>query len=108
MSEQQWYMTRRGHQIGPVPQSEIEAMIRNGGADGDTYVFTPGMPEWSRLKYVNAFQPLLAGGGAGPIPAPPGKTAHEIAPDRRAAAGRGIRARQPGHREPRRRAVSRW
>lgn len=78
MSEQQWYMTRRGHQIGPVPQSEIEAMMRNGGADGDTYVFTAGMTEWLRLKEVGAFRPLLAGDGAGPIPAPPGRTAHEI------------------------------
>ena len=78
MSEQQWYMTRRGHQIGPVPQSEIEAMMRAGGADGDTYVFTAGMTEWLRLKEVGAFQPLLAGVGSGPIPAPPGKTAHEI------------------------------
>ncbi|MYN65113.1 MAG: DUF4339 domain-containing protein [Acidobacteria bacterium] len=72
MSEQQWYMTRRGHQIGPVPQSEIEAMMRNGGADGDTYVFTAGMTEWLRLKEVGAFRPLLAGDGSGPIPAPPG------------------------------------
>lgn len=68
-------MTRRGHQIGPVPQSEIEAMMRNGGADGDTYVFTAGMTEWLRLKEVDAFRPLLAGDGSGPIPAPPGKTA---------------------------------
>ena len=78
MSEQQWYMTRRGHQIGPVPQSEIEAMMRSGSADGDTYVFTAGMTEWMRLKEVNAFRPLLAGDGAGPIPTPPGRTAHEI------------------------------
>ena len=98
MSEQQWYMTRRGHQIGPVPQSEIEAMMRNGGADGDTYVFTAGMTEWLRLKEVGAFRPLLAGDGSGPIPAPPGRTAQEIAPDLRAAARRGIRARQPGDR----------
>lgn len=97
MSEQQWYMTRRGHQIGPVPQSEIEAMMRNGGADGDTYVFTAGMTEWLRLKEVGAFRPLLAGDGSGPIPAPPDRTAHGIAPDLRAAR-RGIRARQPGDR----------
>ena len=98
MSEQQWYMTRRGHQIGPVPQSEIEAMTRNGGADGDTYVFTAGMTEWLRLKEVGAFRPLLAADGSGPIPAPPGRTAHEIAPDLRAAARRGSRARHPGAR----------
>ena len=78
MSEQQWYMTRRGHQIGPVPQSEIEAMMRSGSADGDTYVFTAGMTEWMRLKEVGAFQPLLAADGPGPIPTPPGRTAHEI------------------------------
>ena len=78
MSEQQWYMTRRGHQIGPVPQSEIEAMMRSGSADGDTYVFTAGMTEWMRLREVNSFQPLLASDGPGPIPTPPGRTAHEI------------------------------
>ena len=78
MSEQQWYMTRRGHQIGPVPQSEIEAMMRAGSADGDTYVFTAGMTEWTRLKEVNAFQALLADDGTVLIPTPPGRTAHEI------------------------------
>ena len=78
MSEQQWYMTRRGHQIGPVPQSEIEAMMRAGSVDGDTYVFTAGMTEWTRLKEVDAFQPLLADDGTVLIPTPPGRTAHEI------------------------------
>ena len=78
MSEQQWYVARGGHQIGPVPESEIESLIRSGSADDGTYVFTAGMTEWRRLGDVPAFQRILAGDTGGPIPLPPGRTAHEI------------------------------
>ena len=78
MSEQQWYLAHGGHQIGPVDEAEIESMIRSGSADGETYVFTAGLTEWMRLKDVSKFQPVLAGTRSGPIPAPPGRTSHEI------------------------------
>ena len=79
MSEQQWYLARGGHQIGPVPESEIESMIRSGSADGETYVFTAGMTDWQPLKQVAIFQTQLQGNAnAAPIPAPPGRASHEI------------------------------
>lgn len=43
MSEQQWYMAKNGHQIGPMAENEIVGNVHDGNADGKTLVFTAGM-----------------------------------------------------------------
>lgn len=43
MSEQQWYMAKNGHQIGPMAENEIVGNVHNGSADGKTLVSTAGM-----------------------------------------------------------------
>jgi uncharacterized protein (TIGR00266 family) len=79
-NSQQWYMAIGGHQVGPVATEEILSNIRNGSAQGDTLVFTAGMKEWAPLRNVPVFAAALGGGSTSPvvIPAPPGRTAHEI------------------------------
>ena len=74
-----WYVAHGGHQIGPIPAAEVETMIRNGGADGETYVFTSGIGEWIKVRDVPQFASRVGQGPApGAIPAPPGRQAHEI------------------------------
>ena len=50
MADQQWYMARRGHQIGPVAEAEVISNIRNLSVDANTYVFGSGMSSWTRLS----------------------------------------------------------
>ena len=78
MSEQQWYVARHGHQIGPVPQAEVESMLRHGSVDGDTHVFRAGLDGWTRLRDVPQLADAAAPAGAALVPSPPGRTAHEI------------------------------
>ncbi len=78
MAEQQWYVARGGHQIGPVAESEIQPMIRSGSIDGNTHLFTAGMTEWTRLRDVPQLAGALDGSHPDAIPKPPGRTAHEI------------------------------
>ena len=74
-----WYVAHGGHQIGPIPAAEVETMIRNGGADGETHVFTSGIGEWIKVRDVPQFASRVGQGPApGAIPAPPGRQAHEI------------------------------
>lgn len=79
MSEQQWYMAKNGHQIGPMSEADLVENIQNGSADGSTLVFTAGMSTWTAVAEI----PQLAPRGTDPQhppapPLPPGRTAHEI------------------------------
>ena len=73
-----WYVAQGGHQIGPIPAAEVEAMIRNGGADLNTHVFTSGMGEWVKVRDVPQFANQAGQPAVPSIPAPPGREAHEI------------------------------
>ena len=76
---QQWYMSIGGHQVGPVSAEDIIANIRNGSLQPETYVFSPGMPDWIAAGKAEPFsryfneKPLPV-----QIPKAPGRTAHEI------------------------------
>jgi len=79
MADRQWYMAIGGHQVGPITEEEIAANIRNGSLDPATLVFTAGMTGWTAAKdarqlaeYFRATPPPP------PVPAAPGRTAHEI------------------------------
>ncbi len=76
---QQWYMAINGHQLGPTSSQEIIANIRNGTLQPDTYLFTQGMANWKPAKQVEEFSRYFGEASAPlPIPAAPGRTAHEI------------------------------
>lgn len=81
MSAQQWYMAIGGHQVGPVTFDEIVSNLRNGSVDGETLVFTAGMPTWRKIGELPEFVPFMgsaATGGVPPPPVPPGRRAHDI------------------------------
>ena len=78
MSEQQWYIAKHGHQIGPMSEAEEVSNIQNGSADGKTLVFTAGMSTWAPLADVPQLATRLAAGAGPTPPIPPGRTAHEI------------------------------
>ena len=78
MREQQWYVAPHGNQIGPIPRSEVESMLRNGSIDGDTHVFSAGLRGWTRLGDVADLADALAPAGTELVPSPPGRTSHEI------------------------------
>ncbi len=76
---QQWYMAIQGHQVGPLSPQEIIARIRNGALAPDTFLFTPGMANWTPAKQVEEFNRHFAETAVpAPIPATPGRRAHEI------------------------------
>ena len=78
MADQQWYMARHGHQIGPVAEAGVISNIRNRSVDADTYAFGSGMSSWTRLKDIPLFAAEFGGKTCPPVPMLPGRTAHEI------------------------------
>jgi uncharacterized protein (TIGR00266 family) len=76
---QQWYMSIKGHQVGPLSSQEIISSIRNGTLQPDTFLYTQGMANWTPAKQVEAFSRYFTEASIPlPIPAAPGRTAHEI------------------------------
>jgi uncharacterized protein (TIGR00266 family) len=76
---QQWYMSINGHQVGPLNSQEIISNIRSGTLQPNTFLFTPGMANWKPAKDVEEFMKYFSEASAPvPIPAAPGRTAHEI------------------------------
>jgi len=75
----QWYMSIKGHQVGPLGPQEIISNIRNGILQPDTFLFAPGMANWKAAKEVEEFtQYFRESSTPVVIPAAPGRTAHEI------------------------------
>lgn len=58
-----WYYAEGGKQIGPVEESALEDLVRQGTVRPDTLVWREGMASWQRYS--------AARGGAGPDLAPP-------------------------------------
>ncbi len=74
-----WFMAIGGHQVGPVSAEEILANLQNGSIDEKTLLFTQGMTGWTPLREVPKFAAHLKPVAAAPIPAAPGRQAHDIA-----------------------------
>jgi uncharacterized protein (TIGR00266 family) len=75
----QWYLGIDGHQVGPITAEEVISRIRDGSLRKDTFVYTPGMKEWTPVERVSAFAGYFSGfSEPAAIPRPPGRTAHEI------------------------------
>jgi uncharacterized protein (TIGR00266 family) len=72
-----WYYATGGKSNGPVPDSTIKEMIKNGSLSDDTPIFGPGMAGWTKVKHLPQFT------AATTVPVPPssisaGQVAHEI------------------------------
>jgi uncharacterized protein (TIGR00266 family) len=78
MSSGQWYMAIGGHQIGPVPESEVITAVQNGTADANTLVFTGGMANWTPISAVSQFSAQLKPEAAPPPMPGQSRQAHEI------------------------------
>jgi uncharacterized protein (TIGR00266 family) len=78
MTEQQWYMAIGGHQIGPMGRDELVKNLRGGSADAKTLVFSSGMDNWTAVGDVPELAGYLSSAAPPPVPAAPGRRAHEI------------------------------
>ena len=71
MSEQQlWYVAPHGNQIGPIPRSEVESMLRNGSP----LASLAGASAPSRARWESARGELLRGTFGGADSRPAGRT----------------------------------
>jgi uncharacterized protein (TIGR00266 family) len=70
-----WYLAIQGKNEGPFTKSEIEAKLKGGEIDGETYVYTAGMKEWEPLRQVTAFSTSNGGDEILP-PQPPRAFGH--------------------------------
>src|SRR5512141_959028 len=77
MAGEQWYLAIGGQQVGPITEEEVARRIQAGAADGNTFVFGPGMTDWTPLKDVPRLAANLGGPRVG-APPPPPRQAHEI------------------------------
>lgn len=69
--EKQWYVGANGAQLGPMLTSDVVAQFKQGKLDGNAYVFTQGMANWTPIKQVPDFNALFMAAPAPPPTAPP-------------------------------------
>lgn len=57
MSDQEWYYSAEGHQLGPVPFAELQALVQNGTVRADDMVWTADFADWKPASAVPALWP---------------------------------------------------
>jgi len=50
--ERSWYYAEAGQQAGPVPEQDLQSMIRNGRLPPDVMVWTEGYAQWVPASWV--------------------------------------------------------
>lgn len=45
--EPQWYYTQQGQQVGPIPESQMRALIQSGRVGPAEFIFKEGMADWA-------------------------------------------------------------
>lgn len=55
----QWYYIKNGEQIGPVNQSELLYLFREGSLNGDALVWTKNMERWEKARKFHQFADVL-------------------------------------------------
>lgn len=81
-TESEWYYAIEGQQLGPVPESQLAAMARNGEIPPDTLVWTLNMTEWrplSETRVGRRARHLSAEEKAPPVAQPPTSSAAMLA-----------------------------
>jgi uncharacterized membrane protein YhaH (DUF805 family) len=87
--ETQWFYALDAERIGPVGESSLRTMLQSGKVNGDTLVWTGGMPDWvplSQTTMAGATPPTI--GAASPSPSP----SDEFGPGRPMSFGEAIRS----------------
>ena len=67
----QWYYSKDSTQLGPVPDSQLRAMIAAGEVAGTDMVWREGMKDWRPLSSVVELNAAVAAGVPGAPPPPP-------------------------------------
>jgi hypothetical protein len=63
-----WYYAANGQQRGPVPQSQLLALLRDGGLDAQALAWTAGMTDWAPIARIPALG--RSSGDSGPTTQP--------------------------------------
>ncbi len=58
-----WYYVRGSDRIGPVEESELVALFREGTLNDDSYVWTKGFDNWQKARTVDQLQDILNDSG---------------------------------------------
>lgn len=66
-----WHYQHQGQACGPVDQTHLAALFRNGTLPGDTLVWQNGMAGWLRANMLAEFQADIAAAAAGGASGPP-------------------------------------
>jgi predicted Zn finger-like uncharacterized protein len=66
VSGYQWHYVLDGEQAGPVSETEIAALYRDGIVNGDSYLWREGIDDWVHLRDVPVFADLVGGATLGP------------------------------------------
>ena len=74
-----WHYQHQGQACGPVDQTHLAALFRNGTLPGDTLVWQDGMSAWLRANMLAEFQADIAAAttGAGGPPVLPSADAEQ-------------------------------
>ena len=72
-----WHYQHQGQACGPVDQTHLAALFRNGTLPGDTLVWQDGMAGWLRANMLAEFQADIAAAGAGGPPVMPSADAEQ-------------------------------
>jgi hypothetical protein len=63
-----WHVAKDGQTTGPFSRDELGRMAAEGSIDPDTWLWTPGGPDWTRGRDVTELADLFSA----PPPPPPG------------------------------------
>jgi hypothetical protein len=59
MSERQWHYAKEGRQYGPIPESELVGLFRNGTLGPETQVWTQQLKDWCKASEVDWLLPVV-------------------------------------------------
>src|SRR4029077_21089529 len=66
-----WYYAEGGRQVGPVEESDLDDLVRQGVVRDETLVWREGMAAWQRHSVVRApWSPSSTSQSAAPPPTP--------------------------------------
>ncbi len=63
-----WFYVQGSEKMGPVGKVEMENLFKKGGLLKDSYVWAPGMENWTLLQDVKEFSSLISGSTPPEIP----------------------------------------
>jgi hypothetical protein len=74
MDTYEWYYVGQFGQLGPLSLKQVQDLIDGGVITTDTYVWRPGMSEWTEARYVPELSALLRAPATPPPFEPRGRT----------------------------------